>query len=100
MGDHGAFLCKAFYVLGFLAQERFWNEERKICIAVTGILEHLVKRVLHLLPDGITIGLDHHAAPDCGILRQVGFDYQVIVPLRVVVTPAGQFFCHIFLFLV
>ena len=60
-------------------------------------LEHSVKSLLHALPYGITVGLDDHAAAHRRLLGKVGLDYQVVVPLRVVVGSLGEvfeFFCH------
>ncbi len=60
-------------------------------------LEHLVELVLHLLPNGVSVWLDDHAAAHGRLLGQVGLGHQVVVLLAVVVSPFGQvfqFFCH------
>ena len=79
--NHGAFLGEPFHMLGFPAQERFGDEQREIGVHVSRFLEHLVKLVLHLLPDGIAIGLDDHAAADSRLLGQIGLHHQIVVPL-------------------
>src|SRR5690606_28921328 len=59
-----------------------------------GVLEHLIQRGLHLLPDGVTVRLYHHASPYRGMLRQTRLVYQVVVPLGVIHFFARQNLCH------
>ena len=59
-----------------------------------GFLEHAVENMLHLLPDGVSVGLDDHAAADGGLLGQVGLHHEVVVPLGVVLGPFRYLFCH------
>ena len=61
---------------------------------MTCFLEHPVKFMLHLLPDGITVWLDHHTASDCRTLSQISLDYEIIIPLRIIIRPFGYLFCH------
>ena len=84
-------------MLGLAREERLWYEQREVCVLRTRLLEHLVKLVLHLLPDSVAVRLDYHAAAHGRLLGQVGLGHQVVVPLAVVVSPFGQvfqFFCH------
>ena len=81
VGDHGALFGEAFDMLGFTAEERLGDEEGEIGVLVAGGLEHVVEGALHLLPDGVAVGFDDHAAADGGILGQVGAYYKFIVPL-------------------
>ena len=84
VGYHGTFFRESLNMLRLLAQEGFRDEKRKICVLVTGFLEHLVQLALHLLPDSIAPRLDHHTSPDSGILCQSGLYDQIVIPLRVV----------------
>ena len=58
----GALLREALHVLGFLLEIRERDEEREVGVLVAGLLEHPVEDALHPLPDGVAMGLDHHAA--------------------------------------
>ncbi len=84
MGDHRAFLGEAFDVLGLLLKERLGDEQREVGILVAGGLELLIQVALHVLPQGIAPGLDHHAAAHIGIFGQVGGAHDLLVPLGVV----------------
>ena len=42
VGHHGAFLGKAFHMVGFAAEEGFGDEKREISVLMPGFLEHLV----------------------------------------------------------
>ena len=98
VGHHGALLGEPFDVVRLLREERLGDEEREVGVLMPRLLEHLVQRIVHLLPDGIAVGFDHHAAAHGRILGQPGFHHQVVVPLRVVFVRLGQvfeFLCHI-----
>ena len=68
-------------MLRLAAEEGLRDEEREICVLDTCLLEHLVKHVLHLLPDCISIRLDHHTSPYGRALCQVCLYYKVVIPL-------------------
>ena len=70
--DDGAFLGEALGHLLFLGEERLGNEQRKVGVDVAGVLEHAIEGALHLLPDGVAVRLDDHAAAHVGVLRQAG----------------------------
>ena len=84
MGNHGAFLGEALHMLGFLAQERLGYEQGKICVLHASLLEHVVQDALHLFPNGISIGFYDHAASHVGLLGEVGFHDQFVVPAGVI----------------
>src|SRR5580698_1799430 len=94
MSHNGAFLGKSLHMSGFLAEETLWNEQGEIGVHVAGILEHLIKLVAHFLPQAKSIGLDHHAAFYVRMVRQTALDHQVIVPLRIILLTARNFFTH------
>ena len=97
---HGALLGEALYVVSLAREERLGDKEREIGILVSRLLEHLIECLVHLLPDGITIGFDHHTAAHGRIFGQAGLHNQVVIPLRVVIIRLGQIFqflCHILL---
>ena len=81
MRDDGALLGEALDMLGLAAEERLRNEEREVGVHVTRFLEHFVKLVLHLLPDGVAIRLYDHASAYRGLLGQVCLNHQIVVPL-------------------
>ena len=97
VGHHGALLGEPLDVLSLLAQEGLGNEQGEIGILHPRSLEHVIKDALHLLPDGITIGLDDHTAAHVALLCEVCLYHQLVVPLGVVNTSFCQkikFFCH------
>ena len=85
MGNNSALLGEAFHMISLSAQERLGNEQGEISVLHAGSLEHVIKLTLHLFPDGVAIRLDDHAATHSRLLGQVGFHYQFIIPLRVIV---------------
>ena len=98
MRHHGALLGKSLDVVGLLREEGFGDEKREIGVLVSRILEHLVQRGLHLLPDGVAVGFDDHTSADGGVLRKSRLHDQVVIPLRVVLVGLRevlQFLCHI-----
>ena len=78
---HGTFLGETLYMLGLAAKERFGNKQGEISVLHAGLLEHAVQRLLHLLPDGIAVGLDYHTAAHGALLGKVSLDYQLVIPL-------------------
>ena len=97
VGDDGALLGEAFHVFGLTAEEAFGDEEGEIGVLVAGGLEHAVELMLHLLPDGIAVGLDDHAPADGALFGEVGTDHKFVVPFGIVLTAFGKVFCHNFL---
>ena len=91
MRDDGAFLGEALGHLLFLGQKRFGNKQREVGVDVAGILEHAVEGPLHLLPDGVAVRLDDHAAAHVGVLRQAGALDDVEIPLGIILGSAGDF---------
>ncbi len=69
---------------------------------MTRFLEHAVKFMLHLLPNGIAVRLYHHTSAHSRLFGQICFNDQIVIPLRVILAAFGQifeFFCHRKLFL-
>ena len=77
-------------VLRLPAQEALGDEEREIGVLVAGVLEHLVQRALHLLPDGVAVRPDDHAPAHRAVVRQLGLGYQLVVPGAEIGCPRGQ----------
>ena len=94
MGDDGALLGEALDMLGLTGEEALGDEEGEVGVLVTGLFEHAVELVVHLLPDGIAIGFYHHATADGALLGEVGADDEFIVPFGVVFAAFGKVFCH------
>ena len=70
--DDGALLGEALGHLLFLGEEALGDEQREVGVDVAGVLEHAVEAALHLLPDGVAVRLDDHAAAHVGVLGQPG----------------------------
>ena len=82
--DDGALLGEALGHLLFLGEEALGDEQREVGVDVAGVLEQAVEGALHLLPDGVAVRLDDHAAADVGVLGQPGLLDDVEVPLGIV----------------
>ena len=61
-------------------QEALRDEQREVGVLVAGVLEHLVERALHLLPDGVAVRPDDHAAAHRAVVGQLGPGDQLVVP--------------------
>ena len=71
---------EAFDVLRLLAQQALGNEEREVRVDVPGRLEAPVERLLHQLPDRVSVRTDDHAALDRRIVGQLGAADDIDVP--------------------
>jgi hypothetical protein len=87
---YGDLWRESFHVFGFAREITLGDEQREIGILVSGFLEHLVERPLHLLPDGIPVGTDHHAAADRAVIGQLGTSDDLVVPGAEVRSAGGQ----------
>ena len=97
VSDHGQFGRKAFHVLGLLLDEAFGNQQREVGVDVAGLLEHAVQLGLHVLPDGVAVGTDHHAALHRRMVGQFPGGDHVQVPLGIVLLAGGDVLGHPFL---
>ena len=103
VSDHGALLGEALHVLGLAAEERLGDEQGEIGVLVAGGLEHGVELALHLLPDGIAVGLDYHAAAHGRLLGQASLVDQLVIPLRIIIGSLCEILellCHFSVFFV
>ncbi len=94
MCHYGALFGEAFNVVGLAGEEGFGYEEGEVGVVVTGFFEHVVEGTLHFLPDGVSVGFDDHATTHGGLLGEVSFHDEVVIPLGVVLAARGKFFCH------
>ena len=90
VGHHGALLGEACHVLSLTREETLGDEHREICVLYTCLLKHLVELLLHLLPDGVAVWFDDHTTAYWRQFSEVGFHYQVVIPLAVVLGTLGQ----------
>jgi hypothetical protein len=82
-GYNGQLRRKAFNVLGFLSEEALRNQQRKINVLMTRCFEADIEFALENFPDGVSIGLNYHAAfDDLGGLSQVALQNRVLIPRR------------------
>ncbi len=80
-GYYRQFGRKTLDVFGFLLQKALRDQQRKIDILMAGGLEAIVQLALQHFPDGIAVGLDHHAAfDDFGRLGHVAVEHYVLIP--------------------
>ena len=100
VSHHCALLSESLDMLRLFAEERFRDQQGEIGVDMACLLEFIIEYALHLFPNRIAIGLDHHATTHSGVLSQISLDNQILIPLRVIHTPGGKFFqlfCHFLL---
>src|SRR5262249_23132486 len=66
-----------------------WNEERKISVAVSSLAKHGVELTLHIFPNAVAPGTNHHAATHVARLSQLGRTHHLLIPLRKIFHPPG-----------
>ena len=97
MRDDRAFFGEAFDVGRFLLQEGQRNEQREVSVLMARRFEFVIQDALHILPQGITPGLDDHAAAHGGSLGKIGGANDLLVPLGVIVLARGHDGCSGFI---
>ena len=90
VGHHGGFGGKPLHVLRFLREEALRYEEREVRVLMPGVFEHPVQRALHLFPDGVSVGPDHHAAAHRAVVGQLGLHDELVVPGGEILGPGRQ----------
>ena len=80
VGHHRHLRRKPLHVLRLPREEALRDEQREVGVLVAGVLEHLVQGPLHLLPDGIPVGPDDHAATDRAVIGELRPGDDLIVP--------------------
>ena len=90
MGDHRAFLGEPFDVCGLLLEIAERNKQRKIGIFVAGRLDHRIQLSLDIFPDAVSPWLDHHAASDFRVFREVSGADDLLIPLREIFGSGGS----------
>ena len=73
MRHNSTFFCKPLDMIGFLREKRFGNQQREISIDMPCLFKHIVQLTLDLLPDRISVRLDHHTSSHYGLFGQTGF---------------------------
>jgi hypothetical protein len=81
---------------GLFTEKRLWDKKWEISIAVARFFELGIQSIPHPLPNGKAIRLNYHTASYGRVIGQAGFDYQIIVPLRIIFISGRYFFCHVF----
>ena len=91
VGDDSSLRRKSLYVLGFLVQEAFGDEEREVRVLMTRVFEHCVELVLHPLPDPVAARPDYHAAADGRVIGKLSAQHHFVVPRTEVFGAFCQF---------
>jgi hypothetical protein len=95
VGDDGQLRVEALDVLGLLLQVALGDEQREVGVLVAQVLEHLVQDALHVLPDGIAIGTDDHAALHVRVVGELRLLDQVHIPLGKALLARCQLLGHL-----
>src|SRR5438309_730377 len=84
--DNGAFFGEAFDVFRFLREIAQRNEEWEIGVAMTSGTKHGIQLTLHVFPNPVTPGSNHHATAYVGGLGQLRRADRLLIPLGKVLT--------------
>ena len=93
----GHFRRKALYVVFFLLQEGFRDEQRHVNVLVTRRLKAIVQFMLNVFPDRVAVRLDDHAAFYAGVIHQLGFFNNIGVPFGKVNVHGSDVVDHLLL---
>ena len=89
VGHHRHLLGEALDVLRLLLEVAQRDEEREVGVDGPGLLDRIVERALHELPDAVAPGTDHHRASHVIELRDLGVAHGALEPLREVLSASG-----------
>ncbi len=89
VGDDCALLGEPFDVFRFLFEETHRDKEWEVGVLVTGFFEHPIECPLHVFPESVAPGLDHHAPADGAILCQVSSADDLLIPFGIVFATGG-----------
>ncbi len=87
--DHRHLLGEALDVLGLLLEVAQRYEEREVGVLRARLLDPVVERALHELPDPEAPGPDDHRAADVVELRDLSVADHALEPLREVLSAGG-----------
>ena len=89
VGDHRHLLREPLDVLRLLLEVAERDEQREVGVRAARLLDRVVERALHQLPDPVAPGADHHAAADVVELGDLGVADDALEPLREVLRAGG-----------
>ena len=89
VSDHGQLGRKPFHVLLLLFEERERDQRGERGVDVSGLLELGIQPRGDVLPQRPAVGFDHHTAAHGGIIRQIRFKYELVVPFGKVFGSCG-----------
>src|SRR4029453_152869 len=88
--DDGAFFGEAFNVFRFLGEITQRNEKWEISIAMASGAKHGVELTLHVFPNSVTPGSNHHATAYVRGLSQLRRAVSLLIPLWKVLVAARR----------
>src|SRR5207247_10888415 len=78
-------------MLRFFCEITQLDEKREVSVAMSGRAKHRIKLPLHVLPNTVAPGTDHHATAHIGGLGQLSRANNLLIPVRkVFVAPRGD----------
>ena len=96
VGNPCNFRSKTFYVVFFLLEQAFWNEQRHSHVLMSGLFELSVQNVLDVFPDRIAVWANDHAAFNRRVVTQFCFFYDIGIPFCKVDFHRSDVFDHFF----
>src|SRR5262249_16484491 len=71
-----------------------WDKQGKVRVSMSSLLEHSIQHPLHVFPDGVSVGTDHHAALDVRVVGQARLEDEVHVPFGKPLFSGDKLLCH------
>ena len=97
VGDPRYFGSKTFYMVLFLLEQAFRDEQRHCHVLVTGLFKFRIQDALDVFPDCIAVWTDDHTAFDRRIVAQLCFFDDVGIPFCKVDVHRGDVIDHLFI---
>ena len=97
VGDPCYFGSKTFYMVLFLLEQAFRDEQRHCHVLVTGLFKFRIQDALDVFPDCIAVWTDDHTAFDRRIVAQFCFFDDVGIPFCKVDVHRGDVIDHLFI---
>ncbi len=91
-GDDRQLGAESLDVLRFLLQEAPRDEEREVGVLVARLFEAAVQAGPHVLPQGVAVRTDHHAAAHGRIVGQLGLLDDLVIPAGEILGALRQAF--------
>src|SRR4030095_6572410 len=92
MSDNSDLRGESFNVFGFFLKKTFRYEQREVGVLMARFLEHSIKRLLHLFPNGVAVWSNDHAALNGSVIGEFSGSNHIRIPSGVVFATLGHLY--------